>query len=288
MVINMEEQHTTVYCECRICGSRAEHTLYHVKEMYFGTRKEFAYFECEKCQCLQIMEIPENLEEFYTQEYYSFQRPEMRIPLTAHRMEAKVLDVGCGAGEWLMEQYAQGYVNLFGCDFFIDEDIIYEPCIDIKKCTIHEIKGSFDFIRLKDSFEHMGDPYEVLVSIERLLNENGVCLISMPVFPNAAYDVFKENWYEWDAPRHLFIHSEKSMDYLCRKAGLKIKGIEYNSGDLQFITSLLYQEGIPYVEQNSDVIKKYFSPEELAKILELTNGLNQNGYGDHAVFTIGK
>lgn len=97
-----------------------------------------------------------------------------------------------------------------------------------------------------------------------------------------------EDWYEWDAPRHLFIHSVKSMQYLCGKAGLKIKNVEYNAGDLQFITSLLYREGIPYMEQDNDVIKKYFSPEELNKILELTEELNRNGYGDHAVFAIEK
>lgn len=284
----MQKQHTTVYSECRICGNRAEHKVYRVKEMYFGTRKEFEYFECESCQCLQIVKIPENMGEFYGREYYSFERPEIRMPSTADRIETRVLDVGCGAGGWLMEQQSKGYINLFGCDLFIDTDIHYEPYIHIKKCTIHEMQGSFDFIRLKDSFEHMGDPYETLISIRRLLSQEGVCLISMPVFPNMAYDVFKEDWYEWDAPRHLFIHSVKSMEYLCHEAGLKIKNIEFNSGDLQFITSLLYREGIPYMEQKDDTIKRYFSPEELDKILELTEELNRNGYGDHAVFTIAK
>lgn len=284
----MREQHTTIYRECRICGSRADHKMYRVKEMYFGTRQEFEYFECEKCQCLQIVEVPEDLGKFYGQKYYSFERPEMRMPPVCGRIETRILDVGCGAGGWLMEQQAKGYVNLFGCDLFIDEDINYEPCIHIKKCTIHEMEGAFDFIRLKDSFEHMADPYETLVSIKCLLGQGGLCLISMPVFPNAAYDAFKEDWYEWDAPRHLFIHSVKSMQYLCGKAGLKIKNVEYNAGDLQFITSLLYREGISYMEQDNDVIKKYFSPEELNKILELTEELNRNGYGDHAVFAIEK
>lgn len=282
----MREQRATINRECRLCGSRADHKVYYVKEMYFGTRQEFEYFECERCQCLQIAEIPEDLGKFYGKEYYSFQRPDILAPSTCGRIETRILDVGCGAGGWLMEQQAKGYVHLFGCDLFIDADIDYEPCIHIKKCTIHEMEGSFDFIRLKDSFEHMGDPYETLISIRRLLSQGGVCLVSMPVFPNAAYDAFKEDWYEWDAPRHLFIHSEKSMEYLCRKAGLKIKNVEYNSGDMQFITSLLYREGIPYVEQDDDVIKKYFNPGELDRILELTKELNRNGYGDHAVFTI--
>lgn len=112
-----------------------------------------------------------------------------------------------------------------------------------KKCTIHEIEGAFDLIRLSDSFEHMSDPLEVLQSVDRLLDKNGMCLLSTPVIPNAAYDIFHEYWFEWDAPRHLFLHSVKSMEYLCGKAGLKIEEINYNSQVSQFISSLLYQRG---------------------------------------------
>lgn len=284
----MTEQQKTIYSKCRICGDEAEHKIYRVKEMFFGTRQEFTYFECDKCQCIQIMEIPEHLDEFYGNKYYSFSKPEIQEPVTSERMETKILDVGCGAGKWLVEKYAQGHVNLFGCDPFIENDIFYKPCISIKKCTIHEMEGVFDLIRLHDSFEHMEDPLETLVSIKRLMDKDGMCLISIPVYPNAAYDIFKEYWYQWDAPRHLFLHSVKSMEFLCQKAGMRIESINFNSGDMQFVSSLLYQRGIPYLEQSDDVIKSAFSPEELHKFIELTAKLNERGYGDHAVFVIVK
>lgn len=284
----MEERQETMYSKCRICGDEAEHGIYHVKEMFWGTGQEFTYFMCDKCQCIQIMEVPEHLDEFYGQEYYSFNKPKLQEPAGGERIETRILDVGCGAGKWLAEKYAQGHVNLYGCDPFIESDISYEPCIHIKKCTIHEMSGQFDLIRLSDSLEHMADPLETLISVRRLLDENGMCLISIPVIPNAAYDVCREYWYEWDAPRHLFIHSVKSMEYLCRKAGLRIESIHFNSRDLQFISSLLYQRGIPYMEQTDEVIKKAFSQEELIKFAELTAQLNENGYGDHAVFGIVK
>ena len=139
--------------------------------------------------------------------------------------ETKILDVGCGAGKWLIERYEEGHVNLFGCDPFIEEDICYEPCIHIKKCTIHEMQGEFDLIRLGDSFEHMEDPYETLVSVKRLLADGGMCLLSTPLFPNAAYDICGVSWYEWDAPRHLFLHSRKSMlQHLCNHRQLHATG----------------------------------------------------------------
>ncbi len=284
----MDGQSRRVYSKCRICGEEAEHKVYRVKEMFFGTRQEFDYFECGNCQCIQILEIPKNLGDFYGNEYYSFKKPEIHKPQTAERIETRILDVGCGAGKWLVEKYEQGHVNLTGCDPFIEEDVFYEPCIHIKKCMIHEMSGTFDLIRLSDSLEHMCDPLDALLSVERLLDVNGMCLISIPVFPNAAYELFGVDWFEWDAPRHLFLHSIKSMEYLCRKAGLRLESIHYNSQVSQFISSLLYQRGIPYVEQGEEAIKNAFTKKEVDEFVRLTAELNQKGYGDHAVFVVVK
>lgn len=274
--------------KCKVCGAEAEHKEYRVKEMYFGLGEEFIYFECENCQCMQIAEVPDNLGDYYGNEYYSFAVPRLPEIVEEKVDETRILDVGCGAGKWLLEQYAKGHKKLFGCDPFIEEDISYEPCIHIRKCTIHDMQGAFDLIRLGDSFEHMADPYETFASIKRLLSDTGMCLLSTPLFPNAAYDICGVNWYEWDAPRHLFLHSRKSMEYLCKKVGLRIEEVICNAGDRQFVSSLLYQRGIPLVEQTDEVIQKNFTPDELQKFKEYTVALNAKGYGDHAVFVIRK
>lgn len=274
--------------KCKICGAEAEHKVYQVKEMYFGTGEEFTYFECGQCQCMQIASIPDNLGDFYGNEYYSFSV--QKIPKVAEDKinETRILDVGCGAGKWLLERYEEGHVNLFGCDPFIEQDIYYEPCIQIKKCTIHEMQGTFDLIRLGDSFEHMDDPLETLMSIKRLLSDDGMGIINMPLFPSAAYDVCGVSWYGWDAPRHLFLHSRKSMEYLCGKAGLKIEEVRCNSRDLQFISSLLYQKGIPYIDHTDEVINRHFTSEQRQQFAEYTTALNAKGYGDHAIFVLKK
>lgn len=274
--------------KCKICGAESNHKEYRVKEMFFGTAEEFNYFECENCQCLQITEIPDNLGDYYGNNYYSFSVPKLPEVKPKEINETRILDVGCGAGKWLLEQYESGHVNLFGCDPFIEEDISYESCIHIKKCTIHDMHGTFDLIRLGDSFEHVTDPYETLVSVKRLMSDTGMCVISMPLFPNAAYDICGVNWYEWDAPRHLFLHSRKSMEYLCNKAGLRIEEVICNASGGQFISSLLYQRGVPLVEQTEEVIHKHFTHDELQKFAEYTDALNAKGYGDHAVFVIKK
>jgi SAM-dependent methyltransferase len=57
---------------CRICGAQDNHSTYDAREMMFGTREVFRYFQCTACGCLQIEEIPDNFERFYPPDYYSF------------------------------------------------------------------------------------------------------------------------------------------------------------------------------------------------------------------------
>lgn len=57
---------------CRICGTHAHHPVYEAREMMFGSREVFHYFQCTACGCLQREEIPENLGQFYPSNYYSF------------------------------------------------------------------------------------------------------------------------------------------------------------------------------------------------------------------------
>lgn len=90
----------------------------------------------------------------------------------------------------------------------------------IQSCSIHEMEGegTFDLIRMSDSFEHMTDPLEVLKSARRLLKEDGVLDMTIPTYPNIAFEQFGPYWYQIDAPRHIFLHSKESLAYLAEKA----------------------------------------------------------------------
>lgn len=58
---------------CGICDNSLKNKTYIAKEMMFGYRDEFEYFECSNCGCVQILEIPSNLSKYYPDNYYSFQ-----------------------------------------------------------------------------------------------------------------------------------------------------------------------------------------------------------------------
>jgi SAM-dependent methyltransferase len=56
---------------CRICNNDENNKHHLVREMHFGTREEFDYLECSRCGCLQISQIPSDMEKYYCGGYYS-------------------------------------------------------------------------------------------------------------------------------------------------------------------------------------------------------------------------
>ena len=118
------------WCTCYICEAKGEFLQYKPKEQMMGTGEKFNYFLCPECECLQLEEIPENLGEYYGKEYYSYGVPEIQEMRPKKEFEEYyILDVGCGSGAWLCSLTSQGYTKLYGCDPYIEKDIIYDRII---------------------------------------------------------------------------------------------------------------------------------------------------------------
>lgn len=270
--------------KCRVCKWEGEAECLTVREMMDGTGDEFNYFICPMCHCLQIKEIPDEMEMFYSNNYYSFEKPDTTSNDTKEKNEIRILDVGCGVGRWLCAMAQQGYTNLYGCDPYIQADLHYENGVQIYKKTIHEMEGKFDRIFLNDSFEHMWDPHAVMESIVRLLSPNGLVQISLPIFPNIAYDTFGVNWYQLDAPRHIVLYSREGIELLAHQYNLDIIHVVYDGNNSSLIKSYLYEQNIPFKEQTTEMIAQYFGAEDIDKFTKYAAQANEKGYGDHAMF----
>ena len=56
---------------CKVCQNSEHNKTFIAREMMFGVRDEFEYFECSNCGCVQIAEVPSNLAKYYPAEYLS-------------------------------------------------------------------------------------------------------------------------------------------------------------------------------------------------------------------------
>ena len=278
--------------KCRICGVEGWFQSYLVREMMKETLDEFEYFVCDNCQCLQISDVPNNLGDYYGEEYFSMiGNADSEVIFNTPVIDnSKILDVGCGIGSWLYEKAIEGYDNLYGCDPFVEKDIDYGDRVHIKKSDITEMcgEGTFDFIRMANSFEHVTNPEKVLRKAMRLLKDDGHIWMSIPVFPNIAFEMFETHWYQLDAPRHIFLHSLESIKYLANKCGLFISEYKYDSDPRQVIVSFFYQHNVFYNRINTELVEQYFTDAEIGRMIELSEKANQNEKGDHAIFLLAK
>src|SRR4051794_18491991 len=60
---------------CRICEAAITGRAIVAREMMFGRRDAFEYFECPSCGCVQIADYPTNIASYYPSDYYAMDVP---------------------------------------------------------------------------------------------------------------------------------------------------------------------------------------------------------------------
>jgi SAM-dependent methyltransferase len=197
--------------------------------------------------------------------------------------DSKILDIGAGMGFHLRRLEAVGFTNLKGIDPFLKQEVITSSSITIFKKYLRDYtEKDFNLITLHHTFEHLPNPRETLELVYDKLLPGGYCVIRIPVVPNEAWSLYKENWFQIDAPRHFFILSPDTMAFLCKPIGFKIEGIIHDSMPSQYYISEQYRKGIPIIRQAK------MSKEEKARFEQKTMIANRLGRGDQAIFILRK
>lgn len=310
----------TIDSACQVCGSTRGHRLHYPREMLFGTGEEFEYLECGYCGCLQITEVPSDLGKHYPAGYYSYSAPRQKTYPTwmmdlrqrrsraflghgdalgralarfskenehfswlrraGGRLDWRVVDIGCGAGKLILQMHRDGFHDIRGVDAFIDQDIDYGNGVRVYKRPLSDFDGTYDFLMLHHSFEHMAEPLATLRHLRRLVSEDGCVLIRIPVADSYARRRYGVHWFAWDAPRHLFLHTVKSMHVLAEQAGFRISGVVYDAWRQQFEAEARIRKGLapgaPGVAE--------FSPAEIQAMRRFVTELNDLRDGDQAAF----
>ncbi|PID47485.1 MAG: methyltransferase type 12 [Proteobacteria bacterium] len=312
--------------QCRICSNQENNTTYEAREMMLGIRDLHTYFQCGQCGCLQIADIPENIQEYYpSDDYYSYEKikPETglkkilvtlrdryaatgrgfigkllqskiphdklpRLQQAGVTTKSRILDVGCGAGHLLHSLKECGFDNVHGVDPFNTEDINYANGLTIEKKSIHEVvEQGWDLIMMNHSFEHVIDQHETLIQIKKLLAPNGVCMIRIPTVSSWAWEHYGVDWVQLDAPRHLFLHSKESMQFLADSIGFDLREIVYDSFAFQLWGSEQYLMDIPLNDERSYAVnpeKSIFSEQQIQEFANRSKTLNAQQQGDQAAF----
>jgi SAM-dependent methyltransferase len=294
---------------CAICQETSG-TRHVFREMMFGTRDQFDYWECHSCGCLQIVSIPESLAQYYPNDYYSFSqdlnaseawcyrayfKAPYLLPLLRRicknpyfadgkfqaivharpRNGARILDVGCGAGHLVKVLRIAGF-DAHGIDPYLKTETAH-----LHKSTLDGVSPGWDLITLNHALEHMSDHIAVLRCAREKLAPNGTCLIRIPVAA-WAWKEYGPDWVQLDAPRHLVIHTTKSLRKAAETAGLEVDRVEFDSTIFQYVGSELYKRDIPLSQMEKEM--ETLSKEMAASLQKRTAELNRHQLGDQASF----
>ena len=312
---------------CRICGNTESNRDWRLPEVLLRKGEVFDYFECGSCGCLQIAEVPAELGKYYPDDYYSFKRHDRlararvrgffdryRVrhqlgepnligwlgslfakPLgylewvqgTGVRQDARILDVGCGSGKYLVQMALGGFTSCQGVDPFVPETLRYDNGVVVHKMSLDalaEAEAPFDFIMMHHSLEHMPEQQAALKAVRALLAPGGTLMIRIPVASSYGWRHYREHWVALEPPLHLYLHTHQSLRVLAAQAGLNVTHQYCDAPPNILMWSEIYQRTGDARMGGNETCREKLSRDEFRAFTALSARANHNDEGDLAVY----
>ena len=181
----------------------------------------FQYLRCNTCGLIRLANIPENLEPYYSSDYYDIPTPERLAELarkdtfkietlTHHSRPGRLLEIGPAWGTFALQAKQAGYqvdaieMNANCCAFLSQTVGVRAICSN----TPHEVMeslGPHDVITIWQVIEHIPDPWTLLGAAAKNLTPGGILILSTPNPDAWQFRIMGSEWPHIDAPRHLFL-----------------------------------------------------------------------------------
>jgi 2-polyprenyl-3-methyl-5-hydroxy-6-metoxy-1,4-benzoquinol methylase len=199
----------------------------------------FAVVQCDGCGICFTNPRPNtsSIGAFYREDYGPHLRakaPRRRSRFARHRPEkepvpwhgrGRLLDFGCGAGEYLALMQSCGW-SVAGLDFSPSAAAIAQDRLGV---TVHvgtlphpELAAeSFDVITMWHVLEHLHDPLAALRAARGILVPGGKIHIAVPNIDSWPFRWFGRSWFGLDLPRHLTHFTPMTLMQMLEKAGYR-------------------------------------------------------------------
>ena len=158
------------------------------------------------------------------------------------RGEGKVLDVGCGVGGHLKTLQDQGW-EPYGIEI---SEVAAAHARELVTGNIHTgtlesapfPPQSFDLILMSHSLEHLPSPVAALRLVHRLLNGDGLLVVSVPNVDSLEFKLFGRWWFPLDPPRHFYHFDKHSLSGIFAQAGFRLQRVRTSIRAIFLMASL--------------------------------------------------
>jgi len=167
--------------------------------------------------------------------------------VTRYAKSGKLLDLGCGAGEFLHVAHTNGW-DTYGVDVSMyASERARARGLNVIPGTMKDAKFAnsfFDVVTLFDVFSHLSDPLGEFVQISTALKDDGTF-----IFATGDYSLLPDYLYvtRWGpVEEHYWKLNDSSMDLLLKKSGFCVIERRVNPyGVLTASPKELFERGVP-------------------------------------------
>ena len=237
------------YTHCHLCGASDATVRYKIpvrrdQQGIYG-RDDWDIVQCDRCGLVYTNPRPDAaaLDAYYSftaewdyqfvQEWFiqnaDLQRATWQRFLRVmhrHAPAGRLLDVGCGAGTFLVQAQQAGY-DVYGQEV---SPYFVQYCREEHKLPIYEgelnalalQEGSFDVTAAFDVIEHHPHPEQMLQQMHRLLKPGGLIVISTHDIGNFYARLYGAKWRYLNPVGHLTYFTRQTLREMLRQAGFQI------------------------------------------------------------------
>ena len=165
---------------------------------------------------------------FKIKSLYSFETRYLR----KKRETGKLLDVGCGIGNYLL--YVEKYYEAYGTDIslfaiqYAKKNLEKAILIISSANDLPFHDNSFDIATCFDVLEHMKDPQGVLKEIHRVLKQAGLLMVRVPNTASIGKNLKKANWYGFRDKTHISLLSNEEWIEFIERTGFSTVEVFYD------------------------------------------------------------
>ena len=168
--------------------------------------------------------------------------PKDTIDFDLKKDTANVLEIGCGAGNFLYElKLLHPKWNIVGTDIskknidILNKNKINAFVSDLTKLPIKT--KSIDIVYGWMIIEHIHKLNQALSEVNRVLKDNSIFCLSIPNAGSWEFKFFGKNWFALQLPTHLYHFTNTTISKLLQKNGFKTKKIIYQKTFSNFFLS---------------------------------------------------
>lgn len=245
---------------CPICGSGQIQNAFRVED-HSVSKEEFVLSDCKDCGFRFTSERPplDRLASYYiSDDYISHSNRKASLQdnlyqlarrwslrnkteiIRGYQPHGRVLDIGCGTGEFLAHLRSQGFLvqgvepsAIARGQAISNHGLNVVPGLD--QVASQE---NFSVVSMWHVLEHVPDIRQTFKKIFALLAEGGLLVIAVPDRESWDAQHYGSDWAAWDVPRHLSHFRRQDIETLLREHGFELLKIKRMPLDALYISML--------------------------------------------------